>query len=361
MVRSTPGAGDRELLVELARRGREDIGASKLERWRGEGLLWRAVVHRGNGRGSTSVLHAPVERVADQVEAIAARTWRGRAMEVSAVALVADGYFASEEALRAGHMRNINEVNKTLAWMLTVSLSAWSGARPRDTLGRAEAVGAWLAEQRGTAITRFKRNLARAPDVAGPRKDRELTLRSGITAAVSLILTGDASNGGLYEFMTAVGLREFVDAMVGDTGKRGVGATYSVERTVEEAAERAGPLVRTSATAGRGLSKLSRALEAPGPQLYAASVIVTGLWQVLEQIPALAAVTSSSPRPTGENPPMHTVAVAMLLTCAAADGIDVAPVVSFALEHELIDTELADKMTDAGNILSLAYPPASAH
>ncbi len=349
MVRSAPGAGDRDLLAELARRGHADIGPAKLERWRGAGLLWRVVVDQRNGRGSRSYLHAPIEQIANQVEAIAARAWPGRPLDVTAVALVADGFWASDATLRAGHMRNLSEVSTLLTRLLSLGLAAWTGARPRDALGRAEAVAAWMVRQPGKALTFWKRNIARSPDIVG-LDDCTSVLTSGVTAAVQLVLTGHASDDGLYEFVTALGLREFVDAIAV------AGEDPAAVRSVEKSAKLAGPVLRTSATAGRGLTKLHRALDAPAEQLLAASVLVVELWRVLAQVPALAPALQRGSAPTGVNPPMHTLAVAMLLACTAAEGIDVAPLVNVSLEQGLVSEQQAAAMTDAGAILAAAHP-----
>lgn len=345
MVRSAPGAGDRGLLAELARRDRGDITAYQLERWRGAGLLERTVIDCPGGGGSSSALAAPVARVADQVEVVAARAWPGRPLEVTAVAVSADGFDVSEAALRAGHARNLVDVNAMLERTVDRALAAWPGSRPRTGLDKATAVADWLLRQPGPR-TLWRRNLARAGDLT-VGSTVEKVLGSGVTAAMQLILTGRASDGGLYEFVTAMGLREFLDAMVG--------ASNSRARDVDESALLVAPLVRTPATAGPGVSKLTSTLDAPIEQLRAAGVLAVALWAVLERIPALAPALRRLPAPTGDNPRMYTLAVAMLLRATAAEGIDVAPVVEFSTSVGLMTDREAQAMTEAGAVLADAY------
>lgn len=112
----------------LSSRGdRDDIGFPKLERWRDAGVLPRTVVDRHNGHGSTSILDVPAAQIADQAEAVSARTWPGRSLKETAVALAADGCWTSDVALCAGYVRNLANVDALLGQMLSLALTAWTG------------------------------------------------------------------------------------------------------------------------------------------------------------------------------------------------------------------------------------------
>jgi hypothetical protein len=347
VVRSAPGSGDRELLDELAVRGREDIGASRLESWRGAGLLAPTVVVRHNGRGSSSALAAPVRAVADHTEAVAARTWRGRPYSTSAVAVTADGWTVDEELLRAGHAAHIQQVLGMLHGFLGKALAAWTGPAPRTRLDQAEALASWMVDQPSPILRRWKRNLTRAADVvAGSSVER--VLQSGLSAAMRLILSGDGSDGGLYEFVTAQGVREFVLAIT-------AGEADPV-LSVDEASERVGTLMRDSAIGGRALARLGDAFEVPGEQLRAASVVVVALWEVLAAVPGLSSALKYCPKPNGDNPVMHSLAVAMVLRNTAVAGIDVEPLVDAALTLGLIDDPGAAAMRAAGTTLAVLAP-----
>lgn len=346
-MRSAPGAGDRELLGELAVRGREDIGASRLEAWRGAGLLMPTVVVRHDGHGSSSVLGAPVGVVADQVEAVAARTWRGRSYSTSAVAVTADGWMVDEELLRAGHAAHIEQVLGMLNSFLGKALVASTGPAPRTGLDRAEALASWMVDQPSPILRRWKRNLARAVDVvAGSTVER--VLQSGLSAAMRLILSGDGSDGGLYEFVTAQGLRKFVLAIA--TGEA------DPVLSVDEASEHVGTLMRDSAIGGRALARLGDALQVPGEQLRAASVVVVRLWDIAAAVPGLVSALKYCPKPNGDNPVMHSLAVAMVLRNAAVAGTDVEPIVDAALTLGLIDDPGAAALRAAGGTLADLAP-----
>lgn len=343
VVRSAPGSGDRELLAELAVRGREDIVASRLESWRGAGLLMPTVIVRYNGHGSSSVLGAPVSAIANQVEAVAVRTWRGRPYSTSAVAVTADGWMVDEELLRAGHAAHIEQVVGMLDGFLGRALAVWTGRAPRTQLDRAEAVASWMVDQPSPLLRRWKRNLARAVDVVDG-SSVERVLQSGLSAAMRLILSGDGSDGGLYEFVTAQGLRKFVLAIA--TGEA------DPVLSVEEASEHVGMLMRASGIGGRALAHLGDALEVPGEQLRAASVVVVTLWDIVAAVPGMGSALKYCPKPNGDNPVAHSLAVAMVLRNTAVAGIDVEPIVDAALAWGLIGDPCAAAMRAAGATLA---------
>lgn len=352
MSRTGPSAADEALLAELASRG-INLTASRLERWRHVGLIPRPQQVWNGGGGSRVSFDEPVEVVADHVAAVAARARRGHPAVLTAVAVSADGYPVDDELLRAGHQMAMAGVAAVFAAIATAA-RARQASPPIDELDEAEQVAAVIVDGPANSAP-WRHNLKANRDLTTPANVDDV-LASATTAMAQLMAGGQPSPQALTELNAAVGIRAFAETLATDDRQDDMDGDETTAAVAEmmSALFAGGPIV----------PRLTAALDVPASALFAASRLVGGLWAILQNTGVLGPAEQIVPAPTGDNPQMHTIAVAWLLEHLRCDGIDIAPILQVGTALHVIDVHTARAMTDAATALqcwredTVAEPPA---
>lgn len=349
MTRTGPSAADQALLELLAARG-VVVTASQLERWRHAGLAPRPRhVHVGR-RGSRAEYEKPLEQIADHVAAVAARSRRGQPAALTAVAVTADGYVVDGDLLPSGHREAAGQAETALArWAAQAQVFA-AGRAPVDDLDWAEQLAGALLAWRGPTRTFWRRNIAADKEVlAGSTVDA--VLGSAVTAMLQLIAGGDPSPGGVYEATVALGVRDFALALA--TGN----APVELGREDREVA--VATVLREQFDGVPFPDRLAAVVDAPAETLRAASAVAVTVWTLLDRTGVLGPVAAIIPLPTGDNPVMHTFAVAFVLHMAATVGFDVEPLCRAGLEASVLSPAEVARCVAAEAVLSNWRSPAS--
>lgn len=339
MARTGPSVADQALLNELAGRG-VTLPASRLERWRHVGLIARPRQHWSGGGGSRTRFDQPLDVVADHVAAVAARARRGQPAPLTAVAISADGYPVDGQLLRAGHRMSMATAAAVFA-DIAAAARAQRASPPIDELDEAEQVAAVILDGRANSAP-WRRNLKAHRDLAAP-DDVDLVLGSATTAMVQLIAGDQPSPGAMVELSAALGIRAFATALATDC--------HDSDMDSEDIAAAVADMMSALFAGGPIVARLTAALDAPASVLDAASRLVTGLWAVIDGSGALGQAFTMVPAPTGDNPPMHSIAVAWMLEHVRGDGIDIAPLLEIGSALALIDAPTAEAMSDAAATL----------
>jgi hypothetical protein len=305
-------------------------------------------VHLGR-RGSRTEYEQPLEQVADQVAAVAARSRRGRSAALTAVAVTADGYVVDGELLREGLREAAGQAETAFAQWAAQADAFAAGRAPVDELDWAEQLAAALLAWRGPTRTFWRRNVAADKEVlAGSTVDA--VFASAVTAMLQLIAGGDPSLGGVYEAAVALGLRDFTLAMANG------GEPVELDREDREVA--VATVLREQFDGVPIPDRLAAVVDAPVEALRAASAVAVTVWTLLDRTGVLGPVAGAVPLPTGDNPAAHTVAVAIVLHMAATVGLEVAPLCEFGLEASLLSRAEAGRCVAAARVLS--HPTARA-
>jgi hypothetical protein len=348
VTRTGPSAADKELLELLAARGVK-VSGSGLERWRHVGLVPRPRhVHLGR-RGSRAEYERPLEEVADHVAAVAARSRRGRSAALTAVAVTADGYVVDGELLREGHREAAGQAETAFARWSSQAGEFAPGWVPVDELDWAEQLAAVMLTARTSTRAFWRRNVAADKELlVGSTVDA--VLGSAVTAMLQLIVGGDPSPGGVYEAAVALGVRDFALALAN--------GGEPTELNLEDREVAVANVLREQFDGVPIPDRLAAVVDAPAEALRAASAVAVTVWLLLDRAGALGLVAGVIPAPTGDNPAMHTVAVAIVLHMAATVGLDVEPLCQLAVEASLLNPDEAGRCVAAAAVLS--DPPARA-
>jgi hypothetical protein len=284
-MRSGPSATDQKLLAELERRGVQ-LSPTRLERWRGLGLIARPEhVHLGR-HGSATVFETALDTVADQVAAVAARRRRGVPAAITAVQVTADGWPVADALLEEGY--------KSLLGEILGALEALVGAARQpayeDDLEVAERITDRLLSTETKLTRSWTANLAATPALLaeGPVSS---VLGSAVTAMAQLLIGDDPHDEAVGEMAVAIGVSGLVDDTAGELDPT---------------------LVRQGFAARPILGRLRAVQDADAASIRAAGDIMTSLWLVLEHlqpVPPEIWILKSS----GDDPHMFALGVAVLL------------------------------------------------
>ncbi len=342
MTRTEPSATDNTLLELLAVRG-VVVTASQLERWRHVGLTPRPrQVHLGRG-GSRAEYDQPLDKVADHVAAVAARSRRGRSAALTAVAVTADGYVVDAGLLRRGHQEAVAQAQAIVTTWLEQAQAVAADRPPADELEHAEQLAGAALARGGRTRTFWRRNVAADRQIVDG-SSIDAVLESAVTAMVQLIFGGDPSPEAIYEATTAVGVQDLAVALA--TGGEADALTLE-GRTKQVAA-----LMQEQFNGVPVLHRLAEVADAPPEVLRAASTVAVTVWMLLDRSGVLGPVTAVVPPPTGDAPEMHTVAVAFVVHLAGTVGVQVEPVCEFAVAASLLSQEEASRCVAAAAVLS---------
>jgi hypothetical protein len=263
--------------------------------------------------------------VADQVAAVAARRRRGVPAVVTAVQVTADGYAVADALLEQGYRLLLGEILDGLEALVDAARQP----AYEDDLEVAERIGAKLLSTKTKLTRSWTANLAAAPALLA---DASLSgvRESAVTAMAQLLIGDDPHDEAVEEMAVAIG----------------------VKGVVEDAGDAFEPaLVRRGLVARPVLDGLRAVQDTDAASIRAAAVLITSLWSVLERQASIPGELRIF-RPSGDDPHVFVLGVAIVLVVGAGNGYDVAGLIETGTATGALDQAQAERVAQASGWLS---------
>lgn len=334
-MRSVASRADQDLIKALAAR-HVVVSGTQLERWRHAGLLPRAE-RRWDGKYGSHAVHQ--DGLMDHVEDVARHVRRGRPLEVTAVAVFAEGKRSVPDALlMAGVQRIADDFASDWATQrqrARLTLEQTQSGEPVDELAIAEYLSAEIAGSGGQMVRSWRQNLRRHPTSEMTPANREVVVTGAVTSVMRL-LAGDQpeSDDSLVELAAASGAAgafekaPFADApMVSE----GVSALRNVFQDLD-------------------ISQLPQVVRTvTAEELRHGAVVFRALCQIFTAVPDEARYylgVTVFPTFVPEDP-ASSVLFLLAFLLLSRGGLDVAPWAAVAVQWEIFDESAAAQVVQS--------------